>query len=178
MTAADPEFDAIQVAYAALAKLDPEAQARALSYVSARLGVAVTPKASTPIGPASGEDGTGGEGRAPAEAADPTHWTEFAELHNAADPSTTGEAALVAAYWLQVCGGAESFDSFSVNKEMKNLGQPLENVTYIMDTLKNQRPAPILQLRKSGKTRQARKTYKVTAAGIKLVEQMIAKRGA
>jgi hypothetical protein len=36
-----------------------------------------------------------------------------------------------------------------------------------------QKPALVLQLKKAGKSRQARKTYKVTVAGVKAVEAML-----
>ncbi len=80
---------------------------------------------------------------------------------------------MVAAYWLQVCQGAESFVSYSVNKALKNLGHGVSNVTGAFDALRRSKPALVLQLRKAGKSRQARKTYKVTKAGVAAVEEMI-----
>jgi hypothetical protein len=56
---------------------------------------------------------------------------------------------------------------------LKNLGQGLANITNAIDGLRNQKPALVLQLKKSGKSQQARKTYKLTVAGIKAVEVMI-----
>jgi hypothetical protein len=80
---------------------------------------------------------------------------------------------LVAGYWVQVCGGADSFDGFSVNRELKNLGHGLINVTVAIEGLRKQQPARALQLAKAGKSQQARKTYKLTVVGIKAVEEMI-----
>jgi hypothetical protein len=60
-----------------------------------------------------------------------------------------------------------------VNKELKNLGEGILNITSALDALKAQKPALALQLKKAGKSRQARKTYKVTVAGLKFVENMI-----
>jgi hypothetical protein len=74
---------------------------------------------------------------------------------------------------LQVCQGAESFDAFSAHKELKNLGQGVGNITIAIDSLKSQKPALALQLKKSGKTQQSRKTYKITVAGINSVASMI-----
>jgi hypothetical protein len=79
----------------------------------------------------------------------------------------------VGGYWLQVCQNSESFDGFSVNKELKDVGQGLGNITNAIDGLRSQKPALALQLKKSGKSQQARKTYKVTVPGIKAVEAMI-----
>jgi hypothetical protein len=39
--------------------------------------------------------------------------------------------------------------------------------------LKSQKPALVVQLKKSGSTKQARKKYKLTTAGKKAVEQLI-----
>ena len=104
---------------------------------------------------------------------DATKYNSFAELFDAAQPKSNGDCALVAGYWLQVCQGAESFDGQSANSALKNLGHGLTNVTNAVDTLKNQKPALALQLKKSGTSQQARKTYKITVAGIKAVEAMI-----
>ena len=167
----DAEFAAIQTVYTALAPLDEPAQGRVLSYISSRLGLSVK---MAVVG------GGAGEGEEEAEDASSEAQTKvggqqhsaFAELYDAAQPKTDSEKALVAGYWLQVCQGAESFVGLSANKELKHLGHSVGNITVAVDGLKNQKPALVIQLRKSGKTRQARKTYKITAAGIKSVELM------
>jgi hypothetical protein len=53
------------------------------------------------------------------------------------------------------------------------LGHGLINITAALDDLREAKPALVLQVGKSGKSRQARKTYKLTIAGIKSVEEMI-----
>jgi hypothetical protein len=169
---ADAEFSAIQAAYAALAPLDEPARRRVLDYISARLGIAT---GMAPVGRKA--DGLGEvneddvlETRVPAGA---PQYASFAELYDAAQPKTDSDKALVAGYWLQVCQGAESFDGFSANKDLKHLGHSVGNITVAVDRLKSQKPALALQLKKSGKTKQARKTYKITTAGVKSVEAMI-----
>ena len=47
-----------------------------------------------------------------------------------------------------------------------------------METLKAQSPALVMQLRKSGSSQQARKKYKLTAAGKKAVELLVGQREA
>ena len=76
-------------------------------------------------------------------------------------------------YWLQVCNKAESFDSQRANTELKNLGHGVPNITKAIDGLKAQNPALALQLKKAGTTRQARKVYKITVAGVKAIEGLI-----
>lgn len=97
----------------------------------------------------------------------------MAELDDAAAPKSNADTALIAGYWLQVCQGAETFDGFSANRELKHLGKGIANITHALESLKNQKPSLALQLRKSGKSQQARKTFKLTVAGIKAVEAMI-----
>ena len=55
---------------------------------------------------------------------------------------------------------------------LKNLGHGIPNVTKALDSLKGQSPALALQLKKAGTSQQARKTYKITVAGIKQIEAM------
>lgn len=175
----DVEFAAMQTLYRTLKPLDEEGRVRVLDYVAARLDIpqrAGVKKAKN--GPAEEADDNadedGAEAAASAAAATATMtFAAFAELHDAAQPKTNPEKALVAGYWLQVCEKAETFDSQSANTALKHLGEGVANITSAIDSLKNQKPALALQLKKSGKTRQARKTYKITVAGVKAVENMI-----
>lgn len=164
---ADLEFAAMRTVYSALEPLDDDARARVLAYVASRLeiGVAapVIKQADTVVVD---------EAATPSPTSAPKFNT-FAELFSAASPKSSADKALLAGYWLQVCEGAQNFDSASANKILKHLGEGLANVTNAIDTLKNQKPQLALQLRKSGTTQQARKTYMVTAAGTKAVETML-----
>lgn len=100
-------------------------------------------------------------------------YATFAELFDAAQPVTEREKAMVAAYWLQFCESSENFQSQSLNDLLKNLGHGIGNITEALNQLKNDRPALLLQLKKSGSSRQARKTYKLTLEGSKRVEAML-----
>lgn len=97
----------------------------------------------------------------------------FAELFDAAQPGVERDKALVAAYWVQVCRGEQSFPSQTLNSELKDLGHGIGNITEALTQLKDERPALVLQLKKSGLSKQARKTYKLTQEGIKRVDTMI-----
>lgn len=172
----DLEFNAVREVYSAMKKLDPEAQQRTLDYVSSRLGLAGTSpiKAREDKGRPAMPDADPADSEEAAEApASKSSYSSLAELFDAASPTSQSDKALVAGYWLQVCQGSENFDGFSVNKELKNLGEGLGNVTNAIEGLKNQKPALALQLAKSGKSQQARKTYKITVAGVRAVEKMI-----
>ncbi len=108
------------------------------------------------------------------EQKDQQSFEDFATLFDACSPNTDSLRALVGAYWVQVCQGNQGFDGQSVNKELKHLGHGLGNITMALNPLIGQKPAYVLQLRKSGNTKQARKLYKVTEAGIRKVKAMIA----
>jgi hypothetical protein len=171
----DAEFAAMQAIYEALEDLKEDARSRVVTYVLDRLAIeadGVSGKRSRPLAGGSDADVEEDAVLHREEAAAPKFGT-FAELHDAAQPKTQADKALVAGYWLQVCQSAESFDGFSANKQLKNLGEGMQNITAAINGLKNQKPALTLQLKKSGKSRQARKTYKLTLAGIKSVEAMI-----
>jgi hypothetical protein len=172
MSPADEEMTAMQTAFEALSPLDREAQVRVLGYIQARLGVTTKAAQASPVADIEDDEDAQVQAAEKGQQAAPKY-DSFAELFDATQPSSNAEKALVGGYWLQVCKGADSFDGQSVNTELKNLGHGLANITTAVDTLKNQKPALALQLKKSGSSQQARKTYKITMAGIKVVEAMI-----
>lgn len=165
----DSEFEAIKVLYAALEPLDDDARTRVINYIIARLDIATEgdhddEPVDAPTDPESLLEQE--QGQAP-------KYSSFAELFDAAQPHRSADKALVAGYWLQVCQSQNDFDGQSANRELKHLGEGIGNITIATNSLKAQKPALVIQLKKSGKSQQARKTYKVTVAGIKAVESMI-----
>lgn len=169
---ADAEFSAMQTLYKVLEPLDDDARSRVVNYIAARLEIALQGAgrpSSSGLGTTSGAEEIAIE----QERVGAPKYSTFAELYDATQPEGNADKALVAGYWLQVCQSAESFDGFSANKELKHLGRGVPNITNAIDSLKGQKPALALQLRKSGKSQQARKAYKITVAGIKAVEAMI-----
>ena len=167
------ELAAIQSLYDTLQPMSVEAQARVLKYVAEWLGIADVLR---PIPPAKQQTILQQADKGNGDVTDPVKlakYATFAELFDSANPASNSDKVLVAGYWLQVCQNAESFDGQSANKELKNLGHGIANITNAVNGLKNQKPALALQLQKSGKSQQARKVYKVTVAGIKAVEAMI-----
>ena len=168
----NPEFEAFQQVHDALSGLDADAQSRVISSVSTLLGiglpsVSVANQNSPTVereGPASDEE------KSTSLSAD---FSEFAELYAATDPHSNADKALLAGYWRQVCQGEENFSGQSVNTELNHLGHKIANVTNALSQLNDAKPQLVLQLRKSGKSQQARKTYKLSAAGINRVKDMI-----
>lgn len=101
------------------------------------------------------------------------HYSEFAELLADSGATTESERTLVAAYWLQAVEGEESFGSQTVNSLLKDAGYGVSNITRSFDSLRELQPTPIVQLKKSGTSKQARKLYKLSSHGIKSVQKMV-----
>ncbi len=165
------EITAMQKLAEALSGLDAEAIARVLRWAGDRYGVAG-------VGP-KGRGGGGGSTGATEENGTVTNgsmqrrFSELAELYTAASPATDADRALVTGYWFQFVQGDAEFGSQTVNSALKNLGHGVSNITSAFETLKAQKPALVMQLKKAGTSKQARKTYKLTAAGKNAVELLI-----
>jgi len=95
------------------------------------------------------------------------------DLYGTISPSSEADRALVVGYWLQVLQGEQDLDSFQINKELKNLGHGVGNITNALTSLIQRKPQLVIQTRKSGSSQQARKRYRLTDAGLKAVERML-----
>jgi hypothetical protein len=172
-TTAFNEFEALQTIDEQLRHADEQARSRMLAYMFTKYGGPVAaPHVRSAIGPATAGAAANPVPNQNSEAG--TYGT-FAELYDAAQPQTHGEKALVAGYWLQVCGGNDEWPSQDVNNLLKNQGHGVKNITAALGNLKVAKPAFALQLKKSGKSQQSRKLYKLTVAGINAVNAMIAR---
>src|SRR5205823_4960084 len=96
-----------------------------------------------------------------------------ADFYSACNPSSDVDKALVVGYWAQVIENVPEFDSQSINRELKHLGHGVSNITSAFDGLKERKPQLVIQTKKSGTSRQARKLYKLTIEGQRAVERMI-----
>lgn len=160
----DKETKAIGEIAGIIGELGEDQRGRVIRYIVERFNIAGgLREVKLPAGAIHGESSR-----------DDAAWFEdFASLVDAAKPETDSMRALVAGYWLQVCKGGPSFDAQTANTELKHLGHPSSNITMALGSLINQKPALALQLRKSGNSKQARKSYKVTEAGIRKVKAML-----
>lgn len=170
--ALDLEITAIGKVNDALTALDTAVQQRVLRWAADKFGVALRKPSPT-------RDGSNGEhDDTPGGNADAGTYADFSSLFEAASPATDAERALVAGYWLQVIQSNADWDGFSANKELKNLGHGTDDITNKLKQLMDLKPQLVMQTRKAGTTRQAKKRYKVTGEGIKKVKQMISSAGA
>lgn len=173
----DKQVAAIQAIVQALGGLEEEDRRTVLGYINLRYGAAPPPQAPPARHTGGTQSGMGTGGSVAEDGDTPSQFDTFPDLYHAAQPQTDAAKALVGGYWLQLNEGRDSFDSFSVNQSLKDMGYPVGNITRAFDALKNQKPQLVQQMKKSGSTRQARKLFKVTQAGIKRVEEMIQNGG-
>jgi hypothetical protein len=167
----DPELeiDATRDIYKLLKPLDSTARVRVVTHVASMLGIVPStklPELAETLAP-TGRSDESLSGQENGE------FATFAEFFDALDPQTEADKALAAGYWIQVGEKAESFDAQSANKELKHLGHAAGNITQALSALMQQKPALVVQLKKSGSSRQARKTYKVTQAGVNEVKEKL-----
>ncbi len=160
----DDEINAMSQVAAALTPLDDGARNRVLQWAVSRFRNKnqVLGRGAMDFIPAE-EGQSGGT----------PQFENFAELFEATKPSTEREKGLVAAYWAQIGQSQPSFGSQTLNDALKDLGHGVGNITDALTALKEERPALLLQLKKSGTSKQARKTYKLTQEGIRRVQVMI-----
>jgi hypothetical protein len=163
----DPEITAMSKVTAALAGLDEEARSRVLEWSAKKYGVTLAPSGSP-----SNRRGSGLQPPASPGGGE-TEFAAFVDLFDQVNPKSEPERALVGGYWFQQVSGQPSFDAHEVNNALKDVGHGVGNITQALNSLQNRKPALVRQMSKSGKTKQARKTYKLTTAGAALVERML-----
>lgn len=158
------EIDVMRVIKQEFSKIDEESRLIVLRWANERYGRRTGPKTAAPVSAYAPVDSV----EMPARALE-----NAAELLAAARPSTEAEKALVAGYWFQEIMGQSDLEAQVINTELKHLGHGVANITRALDALMRQRPQPVIQLRKSGNSKQARKKYKLTTEGVKRVRQML-----
>ncbi|MBI3318845.1 MAG: hypothetical protein HYZ90_06885 [Candidatus Omnitrophica bacterium] len=165
----DREVEAMRQIAVALKSLDEQATARVLQWAADRFNVAsllnlsgFSPTKSTTRKTETEKGGSG-----------VTDFKDLPSLFDATSPSTASEKALVVGYWFQELQGMENFDAQAVNSQLKHLGHPIVNITAAFNALKETTPALAHQIEKSGKTRQARKKFKITTEGVRKVQAMV-----
>ena len=163
---AEIEARAIASLVEAFKHLDPPAVERVLDWAAKRYGGRAgadradrgEPRETLPPETGAREEGRRGD---------------LAEVYTAADPKTEADGVLIAAYWHHVALGADALDSQALNRALKNLGRGVGNVTRACSVLIARRPALMLQVKKAGSTKQARKQYRLTVAGFQRAREML-----
>lgn len=157
----DKQLNAMHKVVEALNPLDDGDLRIVLGFIQMRYGRIQPPKEG------------GGSAAQDSDSVPTSQFSTFPDLYHSADPGTEAEKALVAGYWVQVCQGNDGFDSYTANSALKQMGYTLSNITRALDILQAQDPKLVMQVRKTGSSRQARKVYKLTHAGLKRVAEML-----
>lgn len=158
----DPEIRAMTAVAEALKGLEADALQRVLSWAVARFG--------------EGDSTLGGVPLQVIDNLPATRPGSFASVHDlfeSAKPESGLDRILVIGYWFQVGENQETFDSQSVNTQLKDLGYASANITRDLGYLIARTPKLVIQTRKEGTTRQARKKYRLTREGIRVVETLL-----
>jgi len=164
---ADLEITAMSAISSALTPLEHDQQARVLRWAADRFSVR---DIKNDIASTSVFDDTAALD--PPEETVPLY-SSVDELFESGVAKTNMHKALLAAYWFQVIQGGGTFQSFTLNAALKNMGQGIPNITDALGSAEAHKPALVMQTGKTGKARQARKTYKLTTAGVKAVDALL-----
>jgi hypothetical protein len=160
------EVEAISVIDGALGELEEEEAARVLRWASEKYGQALPPAPDPVANPT-----------APVEPMTaPAAFEDIADLMAAIDPRNGVERVLVATYWFQVINGHPSVTGQQVNESLRNLGHAASNITDAFTSLIRRKPQLAIQVEKTGSSKQARKKYKLTVAGIDQVKKLLASK--
>ncbi len=176
------ELDAMKSVAQTLQSLDADATRRVLKWCLDRYQVtapasAAPPRSGPPAQSSAQSHAAHHDGDSPPAPREPQAFADFADLFDAANPDTAVEFALIAAYWFQAVQKHTELDSQQLNGALKNLGRPSSNITRDLDSLMTRTPRLVIQVRKDGTTKQARKRYKLTTEGVRAVERMLARGG-
>jgi hypothetical protein len=85
-------------------------------------------------------------------------------------PETMAERALMGAYTLSRGKADKTVTSQAINAELKRAGIPVPNITRAIESNLRAKPPLMVQKKKMGTTRQARKQYAITPEGVEFVD--------
>lgn len=159
------ELEAMKVIARELSKLDPLGVGRVLRWAAEAFGTKATVSAAVSAAQPGPGAAPGGQLK--------LKYESLADFYAAASPNQVNDKALVVGYWFQIMQELGDFDAQSVNKELKHLGHGAANITSAFDSLMARKPQLVLQTKKSGTTKQARKMYRLTLEGQRAVERML-----
>lgn len=165
------DIEAVQTILKTLGDFEQLEQERILRWVAEKLQLKGLPM--NPGRPQSTPASLGSNGGAGATADGLQAFSTVSDFMAAVHANTAVERALVVATFLQYRTGRATLTGFEVNSELKHLGHAVGNITDTLEALQTAKPALLIQVRKSGTTRQARKQYKVTDAGYRRVMQLL-----
>ncbi len=162
----DEELEVMSAVYQEFMRIDDEAKQRVLGWIAGKFSL------GSPITAIKGTKTLADQGLG-YETISIESFSSVADAFNAASPEIDRDKALVVAAFLHKNSEKDEVTGYEINNELRQLGHGLNNITDAIDQMINKRPKLMMQVRKEGKTKQARKKYKVTAEGFKAVQQML-----
>jgi hypothetical protein len=167
------DLKALETILKTLEPLSEDERERVLRWASEKLGISQTVPGQTRGGPQ--------KKAAAIDAAFEKHpggFQDVGEFLAAASPASDADRVLcVAAYLQDISGWADAtLSGKQINDELKNLGHGVKNITDSINTLKARKPQHMIQTKKSGKSKQAWKEYRVTRAGVEHAYRLISER--
>ena len=159
----DNELEVMSAVYKEFMRIDDEAKQRVLDWVAAKFSLKSSKTPSTGMKASDLDKGT----------VNINSFDSVADIFNAANPKIDRDKALVVGAFLQKKSEKAEVTGYEINKELRQLGHGLNNITDAIDQMMDKAPKLMMQVKKEGKTKQARKKYKVTAEGFKAVQQML-----
>lgn len=98
----------------------------------------------------------------------------FADMLDASGANKDTERFLIAAYWLQVVKGEQTWKSFEVNKLLKDTGNQIAAITSPVKVLSKTKPAQVVQVSKNtSSSGKGSKVLKLTSEGVKKAKAML-----
>lgn len=165
------EVTAMQKIVEAVESLDQAAIGRILRWAADRYGVTSSTSKKGTKPDTHDSDESGNEDNAVFNL---EQFSTLADLFAETGPKTDADKALVGGYWFQYHDKKQDFGAQEVNTALKHMGHGVGNITDAFDALKARKPAQVMQVKKAGTSKQARKRYKLTTAGKNAVELMVA----
>lgn len=128
--------------------------------------------------PAAAEETTEAEEAAPRRRGRPRGTgrrgaAQIASMMEQWSPETMAERALLGAYSLAKGRADRTVTSQAINAELKRNGIPVPNITRAIESNLRAKPPLMVQKKKMGTTRQARKQYAITSEGVAFVESRL-----
>jgi|GEM_PF-2021306 hypothetical protein len=181
----DQEIEVLSRTYELLSRLDDDVKVRVFQWLSSkfRLGqttLTIYTDAATTVGHngAVTEESNGQATDTPAPAESTPEGLEsfnnFDDMYRYLKPSSDAEKALAAAVFLSSKRNMAEISSAQVQKELKNIGERVSNITQAISALVKKKL--MVQLGKDGNSQQARKKYRVTPEAVRTVADFMKKR--
>jgi hypothetical protein len=171
---------------AAISSYDPVLKERARDLLLERAfgATASRPRRAPSAAPASRDEEAGGEEEAPRRRPGrprgsgtgrrgPRGGVSMTGVLGQWSPETMAERALIGAYTLSRGKADKTVTSQAINAELKRAGIPVPNITRAIESNLRAKPPLMVQKKKMGTTRQARKQYAITPEGVEFVESRL-----